>query len=95
MQRRCGTHAYVQLLSLLAWYVRAPVCFYLYLACAEARSRTVECLVNGVCVSFVVQVKYGMERVQQAMPRVYELAQGGTAVGTGLNTFQGAYAYGS
>eukprot|EP00198_Chlamydomonas_reinhardtii_P000616 XP_001689951.1 fumarate hydratase [Chlamydomonas reinhardtii] len=38
---------------------------------------------------YAAQVKYGMERVQQAMPRVYELAQGGTAVGTGLNTFQG------
>lgn len=35
---------------------------------------------------YVQQVKYGMERVKSAMPRVYELAAGGTAVGTGLNT---------
>lgn len=27
-----------------------------------------------------------MERIRAAMPRVYELAAGGTAVGTGLNT---------
>uniref|UniRef100_A0A6Q2XS64 Fumarate hydratase, mitochondrial n=1 Tax=Esox lucius TaxID=8010 RepID=A0A6Q2XS64_ESOLU len=35
---------------------------------------------------YVQQVKYSMERVRSAMPRVYELAAGGTAVGTGLNT---------
>lgn len=35
---------------------------------------------------YVQQVKYGIQRVQSAMPRVYELAAGGTAVGTGLNT---------
>ncbi|TRZ04474.1 hypothetical protein DNTS_027545 [Danionella cerebrum] len=35
---------------------------------------------------YVQQVKYSMERVKAAMPRVYELAAGGTAVGTGLNT---------
>lgn len=35
---------------------------------------------------YVQQVKYGIERVKSAMPRVYELAAGGTAVGTGLNT---------
>lgn len=27
-----------------------------------------------------------MARIKAAMPRVYELAAGGTAVGTGLNT---------
>ena len=27
-----------------------------------------------------------MVRIQAAMPRIYELAAGGTAVGTGLNT---------
>lgn len=31
-------------------------------------------------------MKYSIERVKAAMPRVYELAAGGTAVGTGLNT---------
>uniref|UniRef100_A0A4W4F7V4 Fumarate hydratase, mitochondrial n=1 Tax=Electrophorus electricus TaxID=8005 RepID=A0A4W4F7V4_ELEEL len=35
---------------------------------------------------YVQQVKYSMERVRGAMPRVYQLAAGGTAVGTGLNT---------
>ncbi|CAB1344050.1 unnamed protein product [Coregonus sp. 'balchen'] len=35
---------------------------------------------------YVQQVKYSMERVKSAMPRIYELAAGGTAVGTGLNT---------
>ncbi|CAL8282336.1 unnamed protein product [Merluccius merluccius] len=35
---------------------------------------------------YVQQVKYSMARVKAAMPRVYELAAGGTAVGTGLNT---------
>ncbi|XP_077159987.1 fumarate hydratase, mitochondrial [Paroedura picta] len=35
---------------------------------------------------YVQQVKYGIARIQSAMPRIYELAIGGTAVGTGLNT---------
>jgi len=35
------------------------------------------------------QVRQGIARVQAAMPGIYELAQGGTAVGTGLNTAHG------
>lgn len=35
------------------------------------------------------QVEYGILRVQQSLPRLYQLAQGGTAVGTGLNSFEG------
>ena len=35
------------------------------------------------------QVKKGIERVNACLPDIYELAQGGTAVGTGLNTKKG------
>merc|ERR1719474_2411910 len=35
---------------------------------------------------YVMQLKLGMERVEAALPRLYMLAAGGTAVGTGLNT---------
>ncbi len=35
------------------------------------------------------QIKMGIARVEAAMPRIYELAQGGTAVGTGLNAPKG------
>ncbi|MDO5632826.1 MAG: class II fumarate hydratase [Paracoccus sp. (in: a-proteobacteria)] len=35
------------------------------------------------------QVKMGIERVKMCLPQIYELAQGGTAVGTGLNTQKG------
>jgi len=35
---------------------------------------------------YVQQVKYAMTRIRSTMPRIYELAAGGTAVGTGLNT---------
>ncbi len=35
------------------------------------------------------QVAMGIERVKDALGRIYELAQGGTAVGTGLNTTVG------
>ncbi|MGR3498246.1 MAG: class II fumarate hydratase [Limimaricola soesokkakensis] len=35
------------------------------------------------------QVAMGIRRVKAALPAIYELAQGGTAVGTGLNTPQG------
>jgi fumarate hydratase class II len=34
----------------------------------------------------LLQVAYGIERVKGALPALYRLAQGGTAVGTGLNT---------
>ena len=34
---------------------------------------------------YAIQVKYGLARVKAALPRLYQLAQGGTAVGTGLN----------
>ncbi|XP_072503676.1 fumarate hydratase, mitochondrial [Notamacropus eugenii] len=36
--------------------------------------------------AYVQQMKYGMARIRAALPGVYELAAGGTAVGTGLNT---------
>ncbi|WP_425038895.1 class II fumarate hydratase [Primorskyibacter sp. S187A] len=35
------------------------------------------------------QIAMGIQRVKDALGRIYELAQGGTAVGTGLNTKQG------
>jgi fumarate hydratase class II len=35
------------------------------------------------------QVQLGMERVQACLPHLYPLAQGGTALGTGLNTVVG------
>ena len=35
------------------------------------------------------QVEYGIERVKESIPRLLELAQGGTAVGTGLNSVEG------
>ncbi len=35
------------------------------------------------------QVAMGIERIKDALGRIYELAQGGTAVGTGLNTTRG------
>jgi fumarate hydratase class II len=38
---------------------------------------------------YVAQVEYGIQRVKAALPRLYALAQGGTAVGTGLNTKPG------
>jgi len=38
---------------------------------------------------YVAQVEYGIERIKNSLPRVYKLAQGGTAVGTGLNTKKG------
>ncbi|HEX3756565.1 MAG TPA: lyase family protein, partial [Rhizomicrobium sp.] len=34
---------------------------------------------------YAQQVKNGIERIEQTLPRLMELAQGGTAVGTGLN----------
>ncbi|KAG9065131.1 fumarase fum1 [Linnemannia hyalina] len=38
---------------------------------------------------YVQQLTYGIARVQATLPRLYNLAQGGTAVGTGLNTREG------
>lgn len=36
-----------------------------------------------------MQVENGIERVNNTLPRLYELAVGGTAVGTGLNARKG------
>jgi fumarate hydratase class II len=38
---------------------------------------------------YVAQVSYGIARVKGALPQLYRLAQGGTAVGTGLNAKPG------
>jgi fumarate hydratase class II len=35
--------------------------------------------------AYATQLRFGMERVRNALPGLYRLAQGGTAVGTGLN----------
>merc|ERR1711936_509771 len=35
---------------------------------------------------YTKQIEYGIARIEGCLPRVYELAIGGTAVGTGLNT---------
>ncbi len=38
---------------------------------------------------YATQIKYGLERVKACLPRLSQLAQGGTAVGTGLNCKKG------
>ena len=38
---------------------------------------------------YAMQIRNGIARVHLALPGIYELAQGGTAVGTGLNTDKG------
>lgn len=38
---------------------------------------------------YAFQVEQGIKRVEAALPNIYALAQGGTAVGTGLNTKSG------
>jgi len=38
---------------------------------------------------YAQQIKYGIARVKAALPRLLELAQGGTAVGTGINCKNG------
>ncbi|MGL9725739.1 MAG: class II fumarate hydratase [Wolbachia sp.] len=38
---------------------------------------------------YAVQIKKGIERIKSTLSNIYELAQGGTAVGTGLNTKKG------
>jgi len=38
---------------------------------------------------YAMQIRNGIKRIEAALPGIYELAQGGTAVGTGLNTRPG------
>merc|ERR1712187_316777 len=38
---------------------------------------------------YAQQIEHGIGRVKNTLPNVYKLAQGGTAVGTGLNTKEG------
>ncbi|MBX2834647.1 MAG: class II fumarate hydratase [Micavibrio sp.] len=35
---------------------------------------------------YTKQIEYGIKRVKDTLPRLYQLAQGGTAVGTGINS---------
>lgn len=39
--------------------------------------------------AFETQVKFGIDRVLSSLPSIYMLAQGGTAVGTGMNSLAG------
>jgi len=38
---------------------------------------------------YTKQIQYGISRVKDTLPRLYQLAQGGTAVGTGINSKKG------
>jgi fumarate hydratase class II len=38
---------------------------------------------------YAAQIQYSLERIEQSLTRVYYLAQGGTAVGTGINCPEG------
>lgn len=38
---------------------------------------------------YVQQLEFGLDRIKSVLPRLQLLAQGGTAVGTGLNTYEG------
>lgn len=38
---------------------------------------------------WIQALKNGIKRIEATLPYLYELAQGGTAVGTGLNTYEG------
>ncbi len=38
---------------------------------------------------YTTQIEYAIERVKATLPRLYQLAQGGTAVGTGINAKKG------
>lgn len=38
---------------------------------------------------YAKQIEYGLLRVKDTLPRLYQLAQGGTAVGTGINSTKG------
>ena len=38
---------------------------------------------------YSTQIEYAIERVKATLPRLYQLAQGGTAVGTGINSKKG------
>lgn len=38
---------------------------------------------------YSTQIRYGIERIKDTLPRLSMLAQGGTAVGTGLNSIEG------
>lgn len=44
---------------------------------------------NNFNTGYASQVCNGIKRIENTLPRLYELALGGTAVGTGLNTKKG------
>ena len=57
--------------------------------CACARQDATPLTLGQEFSGYAKQVEYGIHRVRGALPRLLELAQGGTAVGTGLNSVVG------
>ncbi|KAJ7298253.1 hypothetical protein O6H91_Y007800 [Diphasiastrum complanatum] len=83
-------HTHTRRSSLDSWS-RVQWLYYAGLLCVkELFNVQLLTLKNLVSVSTLgIQVKYGIDRVQATLPHLYQLAQGGTAVGTGLNTKRG------
>lgn len=57
--------------------------YFNVVTCGSRHAKAVTSQHHCCCV---FQVEYGLARVRAALPALYRLAQGGTAVGTGLNT---------
>ena len=55
----------------------------------KARRQQSPCQMRRAATPLLPQVAYGIQRVEGSLPALLRLAQGGTAVGTGLNTKKG------
>ncbi len=58
---------------------------FLYLGSQDATPLTLGQEFSG----YATQLEYSIERIRATLPRLFMLAQGGTAVGTGLNSVEG------
>ena len=84
-------HALLPALSNLQAALEAKVtAFDHIIKCGRTHTQDATPLTLGQEFSgYATQMKYGVSRVEATLPRLYQLAQGGTAVGTGLNTKEG------
>ena len=64
------------------WKLNIICYLFMFTPCQDATPITLGQEFSG----YVQQIQYGISRVEGTLGRVYELAIGGTAVGTGLNT---------
>ncbi|ETO27203.1 hypothetical protein RFI_09928 [Reticulomyxa filosa] len=86
----CAFLTHIYYITYTIYTIYKYIYIYLLCICIHILSYNQCCIQYKVSICiYVAQLENGASRIKQSLPRIYELAQGGTAVGTGLNTIEG------